>query len=520
MRCLLALLLLHCLTCTAGAQSLATNRLVGLHDVPLSIANTSQIGQPLRLLTGPGGSTLGLEVSSVGDVTIPLRLGVGSGVGAASWERMRIGAIAPAGGVGLSIDLVGTDSSTGIRLQRLGASGSDHAGLSITSASNGLGTGIRIGGPSGSGRPTVGTGLDIHGGTGLRYNAINDGSATAIVIGATTPPRRGIEVTTSGTDHVGGMFRSNMLGTGLVGLSISGSYADPEHMPRVGVRGLAATNSAAATDVMTGVFGQAVRGGQGGTNTTTIGIDAVAESIGANHSGLAIGLRAQARTGPSGSSSAIALMADIDTSRGLAIAARSGDTYLGSDVYDMPAGETFSNGLRTNRSVTRMFDSRVSGTLGLIGQGSFVYMRPYSAGRVVMEWPARPSLPGSVLTVASTRADTVRLAWRGGGTGMYVVAMPFNIPITVNTDDQSIVRIMADPGGSVLAGLTPGTHGAQVTLMVVQGIVGVANEAFGAAEADRIMTPTLGLVMIIAPGYATFWYDGQDRRWRLTQVTE
>jgi hypothetical protein len=168
MRCLLALLLLDCLTCTAGAQSLATNRLVGLHDVPLSIANTSQIGQPLRLFTGPGGTTLGLEVSSVGDVTIPLRLGVGSGVGAASWERMRIGAIAPAGGIGLSIDLVGTDSSTGIRLQRLGASGSDHAGLSITSASNGLGTGIRIGGPSGSGRPTVGTGLDIHGGTTVR----------------------------------------------------------------------------------------------------------------------------------------------------------------------------------------------------------------------------------------------------------------------------------------------------------------------------------------------------------------
>jgi hypothetical protein len=520
MRCLLALLLLDCLTCTAGAQSLATNRLVGLHDVPLSIANTSQIGQPLRLFTGPGGTTLGLEVSSVGDVTIPLRLGVGSGVGAASWERMRIGAIAPAGGIGLSIDLVGTDSSTGIRLQRLGASGSDHAGLSITSASNGLGTGIRIGGPSGSGRPTVGTGLDIHGGTGLRYNAINDGSATAIVIGATTPPRRGIEVTTSGTDHVGGMFRSNMLGTGLVGLSISGSYTDPVHAPRVGVRGVAATNSAVAADVMTGVLGQAMRGGLGGTNTTTIGMDAMAESIGANHSGLAIGLRAQARTGSDGSSAAIAVLADIDTSRGLAIAARSGDTYLGSDVYDMPSVETFSNGLRTNRSVTRMFDGRISGTLGLIGQGAFVFMRPYALGRVVMEWPARPAAPGSVLTVASTRADTVRLAWRGGGTGMYVVAMPFNIPITVNTDDQSIVRIMADPGGSVLAGLTPGTHGAQVTLMVVQGIVGVANEAFGAAEADRIMTPTLGLVMIIAPGYATFWYDGQDRRWRLTQVTE
>ena len=520
MRCLLALLLLPFAFGALHTQSLSTSRLVGTADLPLLIVNASQVGQPLRLSTGPGGETTGLELSSVGDVTIPLRLGVGTGVGAAVWERLRVGSLQATGGTGMTIDLAGTDSSTGLRLQQIGATGSMHAGIVITSASNGLGTGIRIGGPPSSGRPGMGTGIDIHGGTGLRYNALTDGGATAVVIGATTPPRRGLDVTVAGTEHVGGVFRSNMLGTGVVGISMSGSYTDPAHVPRVGVRGLSLTNSAVAADVIVGVLGESVRGGLGGSNTTSIGVDASAQSQGSNNGGLAIGVRASAQTSLQGKSAAIGVLADVDPEQGLAFAARRGNIYLGSDVHDMPLADTFTNGILLNRSVTRLFDARISGSLGLIAAGAQLFMRPYGPGRVVLELPARPAVQGSVLRVASVRADTVRLAWSGGGNGMQVVQMPNMIPMTVNTNNESILRIIADAAGSLLAGFTPAEHGAEVTVMVVQGNLGIVNEAVAAAETERIMTPTLDMVLIIAPGYATFWYDGADRRWRLTRVTQ
>lgn len=520
MRCLLALLLCCWLGTTVRGQSIATMRLIGVGDAPLSIVNTSQPGQPVRLVTGPGGTRVGLEVSSVGDVTIPLRLGVGTGVGAATRERLRIGSITASDGIGMTIDMAGTDSSTGLRIQQVGASGSANAGISISAVSNGLGTGLRLGGPAGSGRPGLATGIDIHGGTGLRYNAINDGSGTALVIGATTPPRRGVEVTTSGTENVGGIFRSNTLGTGLVGMSLSGSQEEPPHIPRIGVRGYAATNSAVAADVVVGVQGQVYRAGLGGTNTTSIAVDALAESMGSNHGGLAIGLRARAMSSGQGTAAAIAILAQADTAvRGLAMAAQSGDVYLGSDAGDMPVIPAFSNGITTNASVTRMYDARISGMLGLIRPTARVFMRPYAQGQVVLEWPARPAPIGSTLRVAAVRADTMQLAWTGGGDGMNVVQMPFNIPLTVNTKEEAIVRIIADNGGSWLAGLAPTQHGAQVTIMLVQGVLSIMNDAFAAAEQDRIITPTLGVVVLNAPGYASFWYDGADNRWRLTQVT-
>ncbi|MBU3741865.1 MAG: hypothetical protein FGM24_06215 [Candidatus Kapabacteria bacterium] len=519
MRCLLALLLLPLACAALRTQSLSTSRLVGTADMPLLIVNASQVGQPLRLLTGPGGATTGLELSSVGDVTIPLRLGVGSGVGAAGWERLRVGSLQATGGTGMTIDLAGTDSSTGLRLQQIGASGSMHAGLVITSASNGLGTGIRIGGPPSSGRPSLGTGIDIYGGTGLRYNALTDGGATAVVIGATTPPRRGIDVTVAGTEHVGGMFRSNMLGTGIVGVSMSGSYTDPGHVPRVGVRGAALTNSAVAADITIGVLGESVRGGLGGSNTTSIGIDALAQSMGSNNGGLAIGLRASAQTSLQGRSAAIGVLVDVAPEQGLAFAARRGNVYLGSDTFDVPLADTFTNGIMVNRSVTRLYDARISGMLGLVAPTSRVFMRPYAQGQVVLEWPARPAKVGSGLRVAGVRADTMQLAWTGGGDGMNVVQMPFNIPLTVNTKEEEIVRIIADNGGSWLAGLNPGQHGVHVTIMVVQGILTIMNEGFAAAEQDRIITPTLDAIVLNAPGYASFWYDGADHRWRLIRVT-
>jgi hypothetical protein len=311
-----------------------------------------------------------------------------------------------------------------------------------------------------------------------------------------------------------------MLGSGLVGVSVSGSYGDPPHAPRVGVRGFAATNSATAADVMIGVMGQTQRGGLGGSNTLSIGVDATAESMGTNHGGLAVGLRARARSSGQGSSAAIAIVAEADTlSASLALAAQNGDVYLGSDGSDMPSLPAITGGISTNASVTRMYHTRISGMLGLVRPTSRVFMRPYAPGQVVLEWPARPSKVGSTLRVAGVRADTMQLAWTGGGDGMNVVQMPFNIPLTVDTKEEEIVRIIADNGGSWLAGLAPAQHGLTVTIMVVQGVLSIMNEAFAAAEDNRIITPTLGVVVLNAPGYATCWYDGADHRWRLIQVT-
>lgn len=517
MRCLVASLILLLDGGLVLAQSFATPRLTGDGNAPLSIVNPSPVGQPIRLLTGPGGGTLGVEIGGIGDVTVPLRLGIGNGVGAASAERLRVGAVQPVGGRAVVIDMTSTDSSTALQVQRIGATGSDHAGIVLSSAMNGIGTGIRIGGPSGGARPTLATGIDITGGTGLRYQALTAGQGTAIDIGATTSPRRGIDVTTSGTEHIGGVFRANMLGTGVVGLSMSSSYTDPPHEPRTGVVGYSATNANTASDVIVGVKGHAQRGGSGGTNTTSIGVDATSVTTGTSHGGLVIGARATAITSGMGTTSAIGLLAEAVGTPGLAIGVRGGDVYLGSGPHDLPAGQlaSFTNGIVPTPNNTHMHHARVSGLLSLIRPTSTVHMRSYGVGTTLLEWPSIEPPVGSMLSVAAVQADTVRLQWTTPRGPVMGHVLPGNDLYTLPVQGTSVLRIIANAAGSGLAALHQGADGDVVTIVVVEGLLVIVNESLIVAEADRILTNTGADVQLFANAAATLWYDMYSQRWRL-----
>jgi hypothetical protein len=517
MRCLVASLLLLMDGGLVLAQSFATPLLVGRGNEPLSIVNASPVGQPIRLSTGPGGVTLGIEVGGTGEITIPLRVGIGQGVGAAPTERLRIGKVPAAGGTGVAIDMLSSDSSTGLRIERVGVTGVDHAGVVISSDMNGIGTGIRLGGPAGGTRPTLGTGIDITGGTGLRYSALTAGSGTAIDIGSTMAPRRGIDVTTSGTEHIGGIFRANMLGTGLVGMSVSSSYADPPHEPRIGVRGFAATNANTAADVIIGVKGHVLRGGNGGTNTTSIGVDALSITTGSSHGGLVIGARAAAMTSGAGTTAAIGLVAEATGAPGLAIGVRSGDVFLGGASHGMPAGipATFTQGIGPLTNITYMHDARVSGTLSLQRTTSTVHMRSYGAGTAMLEWPPLKPPIGSVLTVTSVVADTVRLGWSMPRGPVMNHVLPLGGANILPVDGTCVLRIMADAVGSGLAGLQPGADGAVVTVIVTDGSLVFINESLAVPAADRILTNTGGDVQVFANAAATLWYDVYSQRWRL-----
>lgn len=486
---------------------------------PLSIVHRAMVPQPIRMYGGPGGSLLMLDIASTGEVQVPRGLGLGPGVAPGVGERLRIGRIANTG-TGLIIDMTATDSATALAVRNVGASGTVHAGIAITAVANGSGTGLRFGGPSGSGRATLGTAIDVTGGTGYRYNALVAGAGTALDIGATTPPVRGIDVTAAGSDHIGGVFRANMLGTGVVGIARSGSWTDPPVEPRVGVRGHAASNSTVASDIIVGVLGTTVRGGSGGTNTTSIGVDARADGQGTNHGGLSVGLRAAATSTDAGTAAAIGVLADVEPSTShLAIVARRGDVYLGSSTADRPGGVplALSQALPTaNTSTTYLHTARISGDLVLRHTTSppTVVQASPQADTIVYRLPTTAPDPGAVLAAATVAGDTVDLAWTlPASTATLTVAEP-----TVLTADAAVYRIVTIDDGALRGVRTPG-RSRILTIAAVQGSLPVRHEDIDVDPADRIRLPGGTDRTIVEDGMLSLWYDATSARWRmLSQV--
>jgi hypothetical protein len=172
---------------------------------------------------------------------------------------------ASSGKTGLAIDMANTSTSNGIDITNIGATAMQ--GIRINSTANGNGTGIRIGDAT-----TLGTGINIRGGTGIVYNALSAASGTGITIGGTTAPLNGVDAIVSGAG-TGGIFQSSTAGAGVFGLSISGSYSRPSLLPLAGVRGYTATNSNSSAEVAYAVHGTSTRyTAAGGTGTTTYGL--------------------------------------------------------------------------------------------------------------------------------------------------------------------------------------------------------------------------------------------------------
>lgn len=444
---------------STGASVSTTNSL------PLTLATRGSIPQPIRFYTGDSGSMMAMEISGYGDVTIGGRLGIGNGVAAGLNEVVRISSLLSSGGVGLCVDLTGTTTSNGIVVRSVGATGTTSAGIVVGSASAGSGTGIRLGHVEGSGLSSLSTAIDITGGTGIRYNAWTSGSGTALVVGKTAAPQRGVDVTASGSNHIGGIFRANMGGTGLIGISHSASFADPDAQSRLGVLGSAATASSATSDVITGVRGYALRGGTGGGQTTSVGVEGLAVGASTNHAGLVIGILGKVSTTAAGNHSAVAgLFHAADSGSTMALIAR-GDVYLGSTEQDRPPGmiRNYEATLRTSvQSTTWLFNSRISGQL---------LMRPR-----VVDWAA----------------------------------------LTNNAElgDATVFRVTA-PVDCELTGLQGGEDGRVVILLVAAGELTLTSQDDRSEVGNRFITTNGNNLVIGENGSVTLIYDGVSNRWRI-----
>jgi len=504
---------------TLGAWDGVTGGFVGsIVPQPVVIAAANATPQPIRLYTGVSGSLLSMEIGSLGEISIPGRAGIGSGTAATPTERMRVGSITGNVLVGVTIDMRFADSTTGISIRDVGYSGSVGAGLSISSVTSGAGTGIRLGGPSGSNRPTLATGVDVTGGTGVRYNSLHAGGGVGIDVGSTMPPNRGIVATASGADHIGGLFKANMFGTGAVGISRSGGVNDPDHYPRTGVVGFAGTNSNVAADIITGVRGEVFRGGIGGTNTTSIGMDAKAVSSGSSHGGLAIGIRSSAGTSGVGKFASIAALFTADTADGnLALGIRSGNSYLGSATFDLPVGQIgFSEGLATESlSTTWMYDARISGGLSLRTRANAhaTILGPLD-GHWKYRWPSGLPDVGFSMGVVGRSNDTFQLGWIPVAASAYLQFQQGD-QVLNNLGNRNVIMASSSGAGSRLGGIAVPDHPTIVYIINIANELTIVHEELGAAPEQRIRSPFGNNIIITDEGSITLWYDTIGNRWRV-----
>lgn len=438
---------------------------IGTRDViPLVIVNNAPTAQPIRFLTGDNGSERAMEISSNADVWMRGSLSVGKTTGAASNEIARIGSVPASNGRGLTLDMTGTSSSTGLLVSTVGITGEDNAGIVLQSSSNGVGTAMRIGGPSSASRPTFGTGIDITGGTGIRYNALNSGNGTAIEIGGSVSPMKGIDAIVSGTGHIGVLARANTNGVGVIGLSYSGSYTAVPAADGIGVIGRAASNSNIATDSAIGIVAQAERGGQGGTRTTSIGLLSEAISIGIQHSGTAIGVVGSARSMSPGTSVAIggAFMANpLD----LSLVTLGGSVLLGCALAYQPNSFTNSTLAGDTRTQTQVYNIEVSGAPSLVNHRTM----NLAAGSVADLQPS----------------------------------------------DAPIVRVVPGVGGTDIVGIGGIGEGRLLTIINTGGVLNIVPENALAGAQFRIMTPNMAAMIMPPQGAVTLWYDQVNERWRV-----
>ncbi len=438
---ILALVLGPC-SMRLSAQGLSTTRLESTINEPLIIAQRSPVGQPIRFLTGSNGSVPALELDPQGTALLRRAVFLQQGLPA----------------------------STGLLVRDIGLSGTEHAGIVLQSNLNGTGTGIRIGGPTGGPRPTLGTGIDITGGTGLRYNALTGGSGTAIEIGSTVAPRRGIEITTAGTDHVGVYSVANSSGTGLVGVARSASYTPPAPRPGTGVYGFGVTNSTVAADTIVGIAGTAQRGGAGGTMTTSIGCIGRADASGTSHAGTAIGVLGTAQAIAPGRASAIGGLFHVPTDH-IALATFGGDVYLGSTDDERPNVLRASTAASlSGQTTTHMYNATVSGLLRTRG-----------------------------------------LALRSGDRHAALAGLNNDVP----THDLTVLRVDGDAVQSTITGLSDVHPDRFLILIVTAGVVVLAHEHPASQAEHRLLLPGAVERRLEVNEHIFLWFDNEVQRWRV-----
>lgn len=450
------------------AQMLSTSRIDNASPLPLVISNRSTNALPLRIVAGMS-QTRSLEIGQSGNTWLLGPVSIGTGVGTAPLELMRIGSITGQGGRGLTISLEATTTSTGLLVRDIGTTGTNDAGIVLSSQSNGTGTGVRLGGPTGSGRPSLGTGIDITGGTGIRYNALTAGSGVALDIGGTTPPRRGLEVVASGPQHVGVIARANTGGMGILGVSQSSTYETLPVGERIGVRGHAATNSVIAADSIIGVMGSVQRGGSGGTQTFSVGVFGRGENSSTANGGTMLGVYGTTTAASTGLSVAIGGGFLTDTGQ-IALLAVGGDVILGGVKPLLPVPfqtSTFRDMITRNRTYSHHFMS--SGMTRLTG----LALTPTATMNL-------PPAGATLLTIA-------------GG---------------------SVIRLQGDFNGSTISGIRTDEADRVLRLIVTQGRVDLVHEHPAADAADRVRIKDGRTLTLEVDDMIELWYDQEIQRWR------
>lgn len=293
---------------TGNASTTPGTNFIGTTDAKDLVVKTNSI-ERLRVSTS-GGIAIGTSTNASAQITI---------------------ASIPANGDGISINCNSSATVNAIEIDNLGNTGANNAGIVIASVSNGSGTGIRIGSPSGNPYQTLNTGIDITGGTGILVNALNSGSGTGITIGGTTSPAKGITAqgNTWGVQGIAAPNGSSLTSYGLNGYtSLSGSSVNG-----YGVYATSGNTSAVSSGLSVGVYGSAYTAGAG-TNA----------SIGGQFSATGAGNR-------------FALVAH-----------GGGDIYLGSTNASIPASLTATGAISTGNTVTTyIYRARLSGPLSIDG---------------------------------------------------------------------------------------------------------------------------------------------------------
>lgn len=470
---LLRVILLVLLPCSMrlSAQGLSTNRVESTTNAPLVIAQRAPAGMPIRVLAGANGLVRALEIDGVGGTWIRGPLSIGALTGAQSNELVRLSGIAEMQGKGLAISLQGTTTSSGLVIQDVGASGSEHGALVISSMANGIGTGLRLGGPQGGSRPTLATGIDITGGVGLRYNALTGGTGIALDIGGTLPPRRGIETVTSGTDNAGVVAHANTLGVGVVGSSRSLAFPVLGTFQRVGVVGHSATNSAISADSSTGILGVGLRGGTTGTSTITIGVHGVGDLRPGTSTGTAIGILGRSLQTEVQAGLLIGGLFRSPES-GFALVAE-GDSYLGSADEERPGS--------LNRPALRLQDTKTTTFMFDINATGVALLRNLALPPATTVVTLQPQ--GSIADCSARSAQRI-----------------------MGDSDARLIGLMPTENGRVVMVCNVGHHD-----------VLVVHDSQDAPEQQRINLPGGVDGAIPVAACALFWYDGIDRQWRRIQ---
>lgn len=432
--------------------------------IPLVVANLSAPGQPIRFLGGPAGLVRAMEIGAAAETWIRGSLSVGVLTGAAAGEVARIGTIPATSGTGLTVDLTGTSTSSGIRIVNIGNTGTADAGILISSTANGTGTGIRIGSPSGGALATLDTAVDITGGTGLRYNALSAASGTAVEIGGTTAPQRGVDAIVAGLHSIGVVARASSVGSGVVGLSYSASYTGVPLIERTGVYGESASNSNVAADTLIGVRGVVRRGGPGGTSTFSVGVLGEAKNNAVVHSGYNVGVMGLAEFTPQGQGEVIAGLFVSETS-GMSAVHLGGDVMLGSHENYRPNQVPATRFPQNSQTLTHMFSHKTSGSTTIVNEQT-------------VNVPTGSMLSNMVL------------------------------------EETTIVRIITGVNGIDVTGFMGGTHGRMIILFNVGDRLSIHNNAIQSNPENRILTPEGRLLNLLHNEAVTLWYDSTVMRWR------